>query len=320
MDEKYKFWQYLTPYGVSKYTMGLFRNIGNGSRLSLSNINTMIENGSEPQSVYLLDRNSQKKYMLQNDYTIDNTDNYGLVKKAVGNRKLPIYQTPGLFCDDNNMNVIGNINAINKYNWLGTSGHIKHGGYYPTALYYNDKDHYFYQRGWDLNDYGKDENKQRQGNYASYGNFKKTLANILDFVGNPMVISTGYRRTPFNINNITLHPDYAIHDDNININTNVNAIHTLQEQFNTWLKKHKGSSIINPYDNDNIYDKYVYFNPMYYDYSYDNNGNIIYDDNGKPKFNNDKRKKEIHKYMIVNTTKVPEVVAKRKRKCLGGIY
>jgi hypothetical protein len=32
------------------------------------------------------------------------------------------------------------------------------------------------------------------------------------------------------------------------------------------------------------------------------------------------KKKQINKYIIVNTTKIPEVIAKRKRKTLGGIY
>ena len=340
MDEKYKLWQYLMPYNVSKNVMGLARTAA-GGRFNLKTIINNIETGSEPQSVYLLDRGRQKKYMLQNGYSIDNTDDYGLVKKAVGNRKLPIYRTSGLSADDTNMNVIGNMYANNFDNWLGTDGAIKHGGSYPTALYYNDKDHYFYQRGWDLNDYGKNKNKEGKGFYSRYGAFNKKAADILDFIGNPMVISTGYRRTPFNIENITLDPNATTYDE-LQSYIIPGGVDTLQRQFNTWLKKHKGSSMIDPF---NIYDinhggtyeftdygdylnkKENFDNFNRYGYALDNNGNILYDDNGKPKYNYDKPKynnytlkKDIHKYMIVNTTKVPEVVAKRKRKSLGGIY
>lgn len=161
MDDEYKFWQYLIPYEASKYTMGLARIIHNKGKLSSRNIKYNIETGSEPQSVFLLDRARQKRYILRNGYTVDNTADYG--------------------------------------------------GDYPTAFYYNDKDNNFYQKGWDLNDYGKDENKERKGTYSTYDNFERFAANALDFIGNPMVISTGYRQTPYNINNITLAPGRTRH-------------------------------------------------------------------------------------------------------------
>lgn len=310
MDEKDKFWQYLIPYNVSKHIMGLGRTMRPHSTRSLKRLNKDIETGSQPQHVYLLDRDRQKRYMLQAGYTIDDSNNYGLVKKAVGNRKLPIYRTPGLsYDDDGHMQVIGNITARNEHGWLGTSGVIEHGGSYPTAIYYNDKDHYFYQRGWDLNDYGQDENKQSNGAYRRYNDFRKKVANALDFVGNPMVISTGYRRTPFNINNITLSPNYITTLGDLWKNVETKDIDTLREGFNTWLKEHKNSSIINPYttDGNDVDDSDDYY------YSLDENGNKTYkyEEDGKTNHN---------RYMIVNTTKVPEVVAKRKHKSLGGIY
>lgn len=308
MDDEYKFWQYLIPYEVSKYTMGLARTIHNKGKLNLRNIKYNIETGSEPQSVFLLDRARQKRYMLRNGYTVDNTGDYGLVKKSVGNRNLPIYRTPDLYYDDDShMNVLGNIYAHNSTKWLGKTGAIIHGGDYPTTFYYNDKDNHFYQKGWDLNDYGKDENKERKGTYSTYDNSERFAANALDFIGNPMVISTGYRQTPYNINNITLDPSHTRHPK---------AFITLQRQFNTWLKKHKGFSMINPYiNNDGLIDQ-----SMNYDYVLDDNGDIAYDDNGMPKIDYSKPKKQINKYIIVNTTKIPEVIAKRKHKTLSGIY
>ena len=73
MDDEYKFWQYLMPYEASKYIMGLARTVHNKDKLSLRNIKYNIETGSEPQSVFLLDRARQKRYMLRNGYTVDNT-------------------------------------------------------------------------------------------------------------------------------------------------------------------------------------------------------------------------------------------------------
>lgn len=309
MDDKYKFWQYLMPSVVSKYGMGVIRTIHNKNKLTFKNINRSIRTGSEPQAVFLLDRGRQKKYMLNNGYTIDDSNNYGLINKAVGDRRLPIYRTPGLDYDnDGHMNVIGNIYVKNNTDgWLATEGGVKHGGSYPTALYYNDKDNYFYQRGWDLNDYGKDNNKQRKGTYFDYDNFEKALANTLDFVGNPMVISTGYRKTPYNVDNITLAP-YEVYDDY--------GFTTLQRKFDKWLRTYKNSSMINPYTESNM----IYEPSYYYNYVLDKDGNITYDSTGMPILDRNKPKKTHHDKVIVNTTQIPEVVVKRKRKSLGGIY
>lgn len=59
---------------------------------------------------------------------------------------------------------------------------------------------------------------------------------------------------------------------------------------------------------------------MNYNYVLDDNGDIVYDDNSMPIIDYNKSKKQINKYTIVNTTKIPEVIAKRKHKTLGRIY
>ena len=74
--------------------------------------------------------------------------------------------------------------------------------------------------------------------------------------------------------------------------------------------------MINPYNNNNGITDYA----MNYDYVLDDNGDIVYDDNSMPIIDYNKPKKQINKYIIVNTTKIPEVIAKRKHKTLGGIY
>lgn len=74
--------------------------------------------------------------------------------------------------------------------------------------------------------------------------------------------------------------------------------------------------MINPYNNNNGITDHA----MNYDYVLDDNGDIVYDDNSMPIIDYNKPKKQINKYTIVNTTKIPEVIAKRKHKTLGGIY
>lgn len=39
----------------------------------------------------------------------------------------------------------------------------------------------------------KIKNKERKGIYSTYDNVERFAANALDFIDNPMVISTGYR-------------------------------------------------------------------------------------------------------------------------------
>jgi len=49
--------------------------------------------GSVAQATYLLPRVLQKREFLRHGYILGKKDDYGLVKKAVAGRNLPIYQT-----------------------------------------------------------------------------------------------------------------------------------------------------------------------------------------------------------------------------------
>lgn len=167
-------------YKVSQYLMGL---AGHSDGASVK------ENGEPRESIaqasYLTPRYIQKKKFLQYGYT-EAPGDYGLVKKAVGNRKLPVYQkNPDVITRDK-LNVIGN-----TYLWMGKSeDDLVHAGSNPTALYHDDKGN-IYQKGWDLNDYGATSG----GAYTNYNLLDKIGANILDFVGSPVVVTTGIRPT-----------------------------------------------------------------------------------------------------------------------------
>ena len=90
-----------------------------------------------------------------------------------------------------NLIVLGNYN----YGWLGEPDYdIEHGGDYPTAIYV-DHNGNFYQKAWDLNDYGPDA----QGNSGvKYKLFDKYIASAIDKIGSPTVTTTGYQRIPYN--------------------------------------------------------------------------------------------------------------------------
>lgn len=88
------------PVWLSTYIMQL------GKQASYKSINlaSLRYNPKDvAQNTYLTDRATQKKYFKKQGYTEDKSGNYGLVKKAVGDRKLPIYQTRGLSVDSDNI-------------------------------------------------------------------------------------------------------------------------------------------------------------------------------------------------------------------------
>jgi hypothetical protein len=62
---------------------------------------------------------------------------------------------------------------------------LVHAGSFPSAIYVDGSTGELYQKAWDLNDYGGD----RAG--VTYDG-KQWLANILDVVGSPTVVTTGY--------------------------------------------------------------------------------------------------------------------------------
>lgn len=135
-----------------------------------------------PQNAFLLDRDVQRDYMLNHGY-IETPGDYGLVRKSVGDRDIPVYQQMPDVITRDKLTPIGNLfnyayGSDTNPAWLANSSHLEHAGDYPTALYV-DKDGNFYQKAWDLNDYGG----VRQG-IDGVG---------LDLVGNPVVVTTGFQ-------------------------------------------------------------------------------------------------------------------------------
>lgn len=138
------------------------------------------------QTSYLTDRKLQQKMFEQEGYTKVDSADYGLVKKAVGNRDIPVYQRTKDAKNRKDLIAIGNIDN----EWLGKNDtELEHAGNYPTAVYV-DKDGFVYQKAWDLNDYGI---SSTGGKGATYEGPKQLLAEILDIVGSPTVVTTGFQ-------------------------------------------------------------------------------------------------------------------------------
>lgn len=132
------------------------------------------------QDTYLLPKRIQEKEFLKRGYIKGEEKDYGLVKKAVGNRNLPVYQRNPDTTSRNNLTVLGNIHGWDP--WYGDSSTgLEHAGSYPTAVYIDDKGN-FYQKGWDLNDYG-----------GKTGSTIGIISDIIDRIGSPTVVTTGYQ-------------------------------------------------------------------------------------------------------------------------------
>lgn len=142
--------------------------------------------GGTAQRTYFMDRDSQRRIFLKDNYIEDKSKDYGLVKKAVGNRDLPIYQRAKDDEKRENLIPIGNIYD----NWYGKGkAELIHAGSYPTAIYINPNTKKIYQKAWDLNDYGN--STVRNGARSRYKGFRKFKANLADKLGSSVVVTSG---------------------------------------------------------------------------------------------------------------------------------
>ena len=166
----------------------LLMDIGRGqlSTIPSTNYKHIGYDGGTAQRTYFMDRDSQKRIFLRDGYIEDTSKNYGLVKKAVNNRNIPIYQRAPDDEKRENLIPIGNV-----YNyWYGKpEADLIHAGSYPTAIYINPNTKKIYQKAWDLNDYG--DSAGGNGASSKYTGFKKFKANLSDKLGSPVVVTSG---------------------------------------------------------------------------------------------------------------------------------
>ena len=104
------------------------------------------------EASYLYNKNDFHNAYINSGYIKGADGDYGLVSKAVGNRKLPIYQKNIDDIDRSKLTVLGNP----KNDYMHSDKKLVDAGDYPTALYIDDVGN-IYQKSWDLHDYGNDE-------------------------------------------------------------------------------------------------------------------------------------------------------------------
>lgn len=143
--------------------------------------------GNAPQRTYFLNRKKQRQSMLYNGWINGTPGDYGLVSAAVGNRNIPVYQTKADDIARDYLIPIANVD--NK--WYGQSdAELKHAGSYPSTLYVDGRTgNTFYQKAWDLNDYGAEHGGKKINRSNRSARFRAALA---DKIGSPIVQTTGY--------------------------------------------------------------------------------------------------------------------------------
>ena len=140
------------------------------------------------QNTYLLPRRLQQKKFLEAGYINGTPGDYGLVAKAVGNNNFPVFQTAPDVTSRDQLVVIGNPSTNDASSYpIPAERELYHAGYYPSALYI-DNNYNVYRKSWDLNDYGNST-----GRAGTQYNSKQWQANLLDIIGSPTVVTTGFQ-------------------------------------------------------------------------------------------------------------------------------
>lgn len=152
-------------------------------------------NGGTAQRTYLLPRHIQKDIFLRDGYIEGKEGDYGLVKKAVGNRNIPVFQTAKDAITRDNLipfssGYRGQSNFENKF--IDENKELVHAGSYPYALYIDGTNGNIYYKAWDLNDYTEDSSRLGQKGSLER-KFKSIGSKVLDVVGSPTVVTTGFQ-------------------------------------------------------------------------------------------------------------------------------
>lgn len=143
--------------------------------------------GGTAQRTYLLPRFEQEDIFLNDGYIKGKEKDYGLVKKAVNGRNIPVYQTAPDAIDRKHLIPIGNTYGIRSSGFINPLKDLVHSENHPSTIYIGT-DNKLYQKAYDLNDYGGN-----QGTSSKYSKLLKAGSDILDAIGNPVVITTGYQ-------------------------------------------------------------------------------------------------------------------------------
>lgn len=151
---------------------------------------------------YLLPKDEYYKLLEDEGYKKiepEGENPYGLVTKAVGNKKVPIFQEHEDDIERDKVVPVTNINFTREmvaddpsYFSVG----LKRARNYPSTVFVDPTSGEIYYQGWDYHNYGIDTNQSnnKKGSTANNYSFKnKLLSSILDVAGNPIVRKSGIR-------------------------------------------------------------------------------------------------------------------------------
>lgn len=147
-----------------------------------------VASGGTAQRTYLLPRWEQEEIFKRDGYIKGKEDDYGLVKKAVGDRDIPIWQVAEDAINRENLIPIGNDYRTSSAGRTLINRSLVHAGSYPSTYYVDNDLNNIYIKSWDLNDYGGGS-----GHSRAYKSLRELQANLVDAVGNPVVVTTGFQ-------------------------------------------------------------------------------------------------------------------------------
>lgn len=153
--------------------------------------------GGTAQRTYLLPRWEQEEIFKRDGYIKGKEGDYGLVKKAVGDRDIPIWQTAPDVIDRDKLVPIGN-GTNNSFGFPQLNAQLIHAGNFPSAYYVDTDMKNVYVKSWDLNDYGGGT-----GASSAYQGLSRVGADLLDAIGSPVVVTTGFQNAVTNDGNYT---------------------------------------------------------------------------------------------------------------------
>lgn len=217
----------LNPFErLAKFTSRNLMELGRSGLLDTEGLNVA-------QDSYLVPTRSIQAKMFADagyvrDYNAEKNKDYGLVKKGVGNRNIPIYSrtNPNFGKQRKDLVVLGN-----SYNMNNVDKPLVHAGSYPSAIY-SDNEGNIYINSWDLNDYGADAAGNTGDLNAHYGSFRKKLAKAVDIIGNPTVVTTGYQRALDNNKPIKI----SNYNDYYDLTQN-GYTEAIKESLDNWMEK-----------------------------------------------------------------------------------
>lgn len=158
---------------------------------------------TDPGEVFFLSPENQKKEISKNkDYRVIDTtseeDPYGVVRTAANYHKqkhneVPVYEY--IANSDTTVNKDNLIPILTRDNKQLQVPYLPHAGSYNSVLYVDKNTGNYYQRAYDLNDYGPSSSGNK-GTASSYPKLIKWLTEKMDEMGTPFVQRTGFVPTP----------------------------------------------------------------------------------------------------------------------------